>query len=76
MIALGIVQIIRIFVYPMSAHGAVTVVDGNNVQVMTNAQFISSIVYLVVSAACMVFGGLMSMKNSKTLQNHLASLEK
>ncbi|MBE6104065.1 MAG: hypothetical protein IIY51_00485 [Erysipelotrichaceae bacterium] len=76
MIALGIVQIIRIFVYPMSAHGAVTIVDGNNVQVMTNTQFISSIAFLVASAACMVFGGLLSMKNSKTLQNHLASLEK
>ncbi len=76
MIALGIVQIIRIFVYPMSARGAVTIVDGNNVQVMNNVQFILSVVYLVASAACMVCGGLLSMKNSKTLQNHLASLEK
>lgn len=76
MIFLGIVQIVRIFAFPMRAHGAVSVVGEQTVQVMNNAQFITSIVYLVASAACMVCGGLLSMKNSKTLQDHLASLEK
>jgi len=76
MIFLGIVQIVRIFVYPMGAHNAVVTVGEQAVQVMTNTQFILSIAYLVVSAACFVCGGLLSMKNSKILQNHLNSLEK
>ena len=76
MIALGIVQIIRIFVYPMQAHATVALADGTSAQVMNDAQFITSIIYLAVSAACMIVGGLLSIKNSKKLQNHLASLEK
>lgn len=76
MIALGIVQIIRIFVYPMQAHTSVALADGTSAQVMNDAQFIRSIIYLAVSAACMIVGGLLSIKNSKKLQNHLASLEK
>jgi len=76
MIALGIVQIIRIFVFPMQAHAVVAMADGSSAQVMSDAQFIRSVVYLAVSAACMILGGLLSIKNSKKLQNHLASLEK
>ena len=76
MIFLGLVQIVRIFIFPMKAHAAVSTVGDQTVQVMNDKQFITAIVYLVISAACMVGGGLLSMKNSKTLQNHLASLEK
>ena len=76
MIFLGIVQIARIFVFPMRAHAAVSTAGERAVQVMSNTQFILSIAYLVLSAACFIGGGLLSMKNSKTLQDHLASLEK
>ena len=76
MMALGVVQIARIFFYPMKAHAATSMVGDQMVVVMTNAQFIKAIVYLVAAAACMILGGLLSIKNSKTLQNHLDSLEK
>ncbi len=76
MIFLGAVQIARIFYYPMRAHAAVVMVENQSVQVMTNTQFILAIAYLALSAACFIGGGLLSMKNSKTLQDHLASLEK
>lgn len=76
MMALGVVQIARIFFYPMKAHAATSLVGDQMVAVMTNAQFIRAIVYLVAAAACMILGGLLSIKNSKTLQNHLDSLEK
>ena len=67
MIGLGIVQILRIFVYPMNAH---------NAGVMSNGQFMKSIIYLVAAAAFMIVGCLMSIKNSRTLQNYLDSIEK
>ena len=77
MIALGVVQIIRIFVYPMRAHATTYLgPDGSAVPVMNNSQFMLSIVYLCAAAAFMILGGLMSIKNSRTLQNYLDSIEK
>lgn len=76
MIALGIIQIIRIFIYPMKAHAATYLQGELLVPVMSNGQFMQSIIYLVASAAFMIVGGLMSIKNSRTLQNYLSSLEK
>lgn len=76
MIALGIVQIIRIFVYPVKAHAA-TVLQGELlIPVMSNGLYMQSVIYLVASAALMICGGLMSIRNSKILQNYLSSLEK
>lgn len=76
MIFLGLVQIARIFVYPMQAHNAIALSGEVEVQVMNNTQFIMAIAYLLIAAACMICGGLLSMKNSKTLQNYLGSLQK
>ena len=76
MIALGVVQIIRIFVYPMRAHAATYLGPEGEMAVMNNSQFLRSIIYLVAAAAFMIAGGLMSIKNSKTLQNYLDSVEK
>jgi len=76
MIFLGLVQIARIFYYPMQAHNAIALSGEVEVQVMNNTQFIMAIAYLVISAASMICGGLLSMKNSKTLQNYLGSLQK
>ena len=76
MIALGIIQIIRIFVYPMRAYGQKVLVGEEMVSVMTKGQFSQSIIYLVAAAALMIIGGLISIRNTKTLQNYLGTLEK
>ena len=76
MIALGVVQIIRIFFYPMRAHNATYLAGDAMLPVMNNTQFMLSIFYLVAAAAFMIVGGLMSIRNSKTLQNYLESVEK
>ena len=76
MILLGIIQIFRIFVYPMNAHNATYLQGELLVPVMSNGQFTQSIIYLLASAALMIVGGLMSIRNSRTLQNYLNSLEK
>ncbi len=60
----------------MKAHAATYLQGELLVPVMSNGQFMQSIIYLVASAAFMIVGGLMSIKNSRTLQNYLSSLEK
>lgn len=75
MIVLGAIQIVRIFIYPMSAHSAVYSVGGVDTQVMTDGQFIKVIIYLVASAACLLVGAVVGIIRSRELKAHLASLE-
>ena len=74
MIALGIGQIIRIFIYPMRAHAATVTIQEQAVTVMENPQFIRCVLYLVISAACLFVGAFVGMTRSKQLKAHLASL--
>ena len=74
MIALGIGQIIRIFIYPVRAHSATVTIQEQAVTVMENAQFTRCVLYLVLSAACLFVGAFVGMTRSKQLKAHLASL--
>ena len=76
MIALGIIEILRIFVYPVRAHGAKMTIGEEVVIVMTNGQFTKAVVYLVAAAALMIVGGLLSIRDSGILQKYLATAEK
>ncbi len=76
MIVLGIVEILRIFVYPMKAHGATTVIGEETIIVMNDGQFTKALIFLGVAACCMIVGGLLSIRDSRILQNHLNSIEK
>ena len=74
MIALGIGQIIRIFIYHVRAHGATVTIQEQAVTVMENPQFIRCVLYLVISAACLFVGAFVGMTRSKQLKAHLQSL--
>lgn len=74
MIALGIGQILRIFIYPIRAHAATVTIQEQAVTVMETKQFILCVVYLLVSAACLLVGAVVGIIRSKALQAHLASL--
>ena len=74
MIALGIGQIIRIFIYPVRAHGASVTIQEQAVTVMETPQFIRCVLYLAISAACLFVGAFVGMTRSKQLKAHLASL--
>ena len=74
MIALGIGQIIRIFIYPVRAHGASVTIQEQAVTVMENPQFIRCVLYLAISAACLFVGAFVGMTRSKQLKAHLQSL--
>ena len=71
MVVLGVIQIVRIFIYPVSAHQAVI----NGAAVMGDGQFIRMIVYLTASAACLFAGAVINLKKSRDLNAHIASLQ-
>ena len=72
--AIGLVQIVRIFIIPMRAHGATTVVNGVSVVVMQDAQFIRILIYLVASAACLIGSAVVNFIRCGELEAHLKSL--
>ena len=74
MIALGVRQIIRIFIYPVRAHGASVTIQEQAVTVMENPQFVRCVLYLVLSAACLFVGAFVGMTRSRQLKAHLEAL--
>ena len=71
LLVLGVIQVCRIFIYPMQAHQAV--VSGQ--QVMGDGQFVRMIIYLVLSALCLLASAVINWRKSKALTAHIASLE-
>ena len=75
MIALGIGQLVRIFIYPMKAHGAVVTIQEQAVAVMSDGQFVRLCLYLALSAACLFVGAVVGIIRSRALSAHLATLD-
>ena len=75
MIVLGIIQIVRIFIYPVKAHNAVVTIQEQAVTVMEGGQFTRVVLYLVLSAACLFAGAVVGIIRSRALAGHLATLE-
>ncbi len=75
MLLLGIIQIIRIFIYPMRAKAATVTIMEQPVIVMGAGQFLRCVVYLVLSAACLIIGAVIGYSRSRALQAHLATLD-
>ena len=75
MIALGIGQIVRIFIYPVRAHSATTDIQNQAVTVMENGQFVRCVVFLLASAACLFAGAVIGIARSRALKAHLATLD-
>ncbi len=75
MLLLGIIQIIRIFIYPMRAKAATVTIMEQPVIVMGAGQFLRCVVYLVLSVACLIIGAVIGYSRSRALQAHLATLD-
>ena len=75
LLVVGALQIIRIFAIPMDAHAATIVVDGAEISVMGDAQFIRSVIYLIVSAACLIVSVVVNIIRCNTLEEHNKYLE-
>ena len=75
LLAVGVLQIVRIFILPMRAHTAAVTINQQEVIVMETAQFLRVVVYLVVSAVCCLVAGVVGIQKSRALAAHMAVLE-
>ena len=75
LLAVGAMQIVRIFVIPTAAHAASIIVDGAEVAVMGDSQFIWSVIHLVISAACLIVSAVVNIIRCNTLEEHNKYLE-
>lgn len=74
--ALGIIQIVRIFILPVRAHATTVTVAGAEMLAMSNGQFVRVVIYLIASAVCLFAAAAVNLSRSRALQAHVASLEK
>lgn len=75
LVAVGLLQIVRIFIIPARAHAAVTLVNGETVVVMQNQQFTLVVACLVLSAACLIASAVVNFIRCQELSEHLRFLE-
>lgn len=76
LIALGVGQIIRIFILPAKAHAAVVTLQGTETAVMGGGQFAYVVGCLVASAVCCLAAAAIGIQKSKMLSDYLASMKK
>lgn len=75
LIALGAIQLVRIFIIPMRAHTAETIVGGETVLVMQDGQFLWVTACLIISAVCLLASAAVNLVKCRELAEHLKSLE-
>ncbi len=68
LIVIGILQIARIFILPTKAHGAIAVIGGVETVVMGDGQFLRLVVYLVVSAVCLIASAVVNYNKCQALK--------
>lgn len=75
LICAGVMQIVRVFYIPMKAHAAMTAVNGVDVPVMGNGQFYMLVVFLLISAACLLVSAAVNLYKCGELAEHMKTLE-
>lgn len=69
-IPLGLFQLLRIFGIPTDAHNTVVSLDGENVRIMDDKQFLWLVICLVISAACCFAAAGIGIHKTRTLRNY------
>ena len=73
--ALGVFQIVRIFIIPARAHAAETLINGEATLVMQDGQFYRVTAYLVTSAVCLIASAVVNLIRCRELAEHLKTLD-
>ena len=73
MIVLGAIEIGRIFFFPYK--GITTIESTTNEPVMASNQFVFTVICLSLAAVLLVAGGIISIRDSRVLENSLKSKE-
>ncbi len=76
LLALGVGQIVRIFILPRAAKNTTISLDGVEQAVMESAQFTRVCVFLLTSAVLCVIAAVINIMKSSTLTKYQAELEK
>ncbi len=71
---IGLGQIVRIFIIPMRAHTATTLVNGENVSVMSAGTFTYVVVLLVASAVCLLASAAVNFIRCRELAEHMKTV--
>lgn len=75
LLAIGVMQVVRVFYLPAKAHSAVVTVSGAEIVAMDDRQFLFVSACLVMSAVCCIVAAVNSYINNKNLAEHMRSLE-
>jgi hypothetical protein len=67
---IGAMQVVRIFDIPMKAHNTIISLEQVETAVMDDKQFITLVVFLVISAVCCVVAGVIGLTKTITLENY------
>lgn len=73
--ALGVFQIVRIFIIPDRAHAAETLINGETALVMQDGQFYRVTTYLIISAVCLIASAAVNLIRCRELAEHLKALD-
>lgn len=76
LLVLGVLQIARIFILPAQAAAAEVTIGNVITHVMESAQHTRVVIYLLLSAAGCLAGGIIGILRCKELSAHMAELEK
>ena len=72
--AIGIGQIVRIFIIPARAHAATTLVNGESVPVMGDKTFLYVVILLVLSAVCLLASAAVNFIRCRELAEHMKTV--
>ena len=75
LLAVGVLQIVRIFILPARAHAATVTINQQETLAMESAQFMRVAAYLLASSLCCLLGGVIGIRRSRALAQHMATLE-
>lgn len=75
LLALGAIQIVRIFILPARAHSATVSIGGVETLAMGDRQFYTLVVYLIVSAVCLAASAAVNFIRCRALEAHIKTLE-
>ncbi len=70
LIVIGALQLVRIIGIPVKAHNAVVSLSGVQTAVMDDKQFVTVCIFLIVSSACCIAGGIIGYIKTITLENY------
>ena len=76
LLVLGALQIARIFILPAQAAAAEVTIGNVTTHVMESAQHTRVVIYLLLSAAGCLAGGIIGILRCRELSAHMAELEK